>query len=204
MSVLRAKTRNSLSKKSPATSAATARSGRLSLRPASRSSAQGGLGSPSRMGGSKSQRRRTGKTRLFTSAPPSLASMFGDTPTTSITATRARNISKPSSITSSIGSFLNRPKARRLPEGRCQPACGPGCRLVQAKLRFDQGLHGLEPDYDLHSENGRRDVAWKVTCGTGRKRKSSSFASVLLCSAGGASSSSFISWIARRTVLLLQ
>jgi hypothetical protein len=55
-------------------------------------------------------------------------------------------------------SFSNRPKARRLPEGRCQPACGPGCRLVQPKLRFDQVLHGLEPDYDLHSENGRRDV----------------------------------------------
>jgi len=25
--------------------------------------------------------------------------------------------------------------------------------------RFDQRLHGLEPDYDLHSEKGRRNVA---------------------------------------------
>jgi hypothetical protein len=31
------------------------------------------------------------------------------------------------------------------------------CR-TSAKLRFDRGLHGLQPDDNLHSENGRRDI----------------------------------------------
>ncbi len=29
---------------------------------------------------------------------------------------------------------------------------------TSVKLRFDRGLHGLQPDDDLHSENGRRDI----------------------------------------------
>ena len=65
--------------------------------------AQAGRGCPSRTASSKSPRPRTAKTRWFTVQSRSSASTYGNTPTTSTTATCVRSTSKPSSTTSSTG-----------------------------------------------------------------------------------------------------
>ena len=63
-----------------------------------------------------------GENPLVHGGTRSLASTFGNTPTTSTIATRARNTLRLSSTTSSIGNmsknFSTRPKARGLPKGR--------------------------------------------------------------------------------------